>query len=236
MCAAHRRQVLAQVRQRLDQGEPCLLATTQLVEAGVDLDFPLVLRAMGPLERIVQAAGRCNREGKLPEGRVIVFEPIDGGMPPGSYRTAADVASALWEEHPDLDLNDPVVHELYFSRLYGVTELDARHIAELRRRFDFPAVAEAYKIIPDDTVAVAIPWAEGEALLNALEQSGHATRDDLRRLQPYFVNLVRRDHERARAEGLVREVLRGSGLWRWEGGYDHVHLGLHWQDSTPACI
>jgi CRISPR-associated endonuclease/helicase Cas3 len=234
MCAAHRRQVLAQVRQRLDHGEPCLLATTQLVEAGVDLDFPLVLRAMGPLERIVQAAGRCNREGKFPEGRVIVFEPTDGGMPPGIYRSGFDVATALFEEYPDLDLGDPAVHELYFSRLYGVTELDARHIAELRRRFDFPAVAEAYKIIPDDTVAVAIPWGEGEAMLDALEQSGRATRDDLRRLQPYFVNLLTTAHERARSAGLVREVLPGSGLWRWEGGYDHVHLGLQW--PSPTCI
>lgn len=236
LCAAHRRQVLAEVRRRLEAGEPCLLATTQLVEAGVDLDFPLVLRAMGPMERIVQAAGRCNREGKQQEGRVIVFVPAEGGMPPGSYRAATDTTAALLTADPDLDLNDPVAHELYFSRLYQAVDLDAKRVENLRQRLDFPAVAEAYKFIPEDTVAVAVPWGECEALLNAIQAAGHVTRNDLRRLQPYFVNLQKHDHERAKKAGLVKEVLRGSGLWRWEGRYDYVHLGLQWEDTTPSCI
>src|SRR5205807_9387224 len=86
MCGAHRRTTLEEVRQRLKSRDACRLISTQVIEAGVDVDFPLVLRAIGPLDRIVQAAGRCNREGKLPTGQMIVFKPEDGPIAPGTDR------------------------------------------------------------------------------------------------------------------------------------------------------
>jgi CRISPR-associated endonuclease/helicase Cas3 len=105
MCGAHRRLTLEVVRQRLKAGNACHLISTQVIEAGVDVDFPCVLRAIAPLDRIVQAAGRCNREGKLPAGQVIVFEPEDGGLPPGPYRTGTQTTLALLQSL-DIDLHD----------------------------------------------------------------------------------------------------------------------------------
>jgi len=228
LCGAHRREVLAEVRRRLAQGEPCLLATTQLVEAGVDIDFPLVMRALGPLERIVQAAGRCNREGKLAHGEMVVFQPREGGLPPGSYKTATMVTEAFLKGEVDADLDLPDLHQRYFAQLYIPSELDSKHVSDLRRSLDFPAVAQDYRIIEDDTVSVAVVWGDGQALLDGIERTGESTRDDFRKLQPFFVGLRRYELQRAPAQGLCREIILGSGLWRWEGRYDH-ELGLQWE-------
>ena len=95
LCMAHRRKVMEGIKVRLATGQPCRVVATQVVEAGVDLDFPVVLRAMGPLDRIVQAAGRCNREGRLSQGRVIIFQPAEGQIPPGDYRAGHDIARAM---------------------------------------------------------------------------------------------------------------------------------------------
>ncbi|MEK6677597.1 MAG: CRISPR-associated helicase Cas3', partial [Planctomycetota bacterium] len=89
MCAAHRTDVLDEIRGRLNPHDPkpCIVISTQLIEAGVDIDFPIVYRAMTGLDSIAQAAGRCNREGRLDSGVCIVFRPAAGHVPPGSYRS-----------------------------------------------------------------------------------------------------------------------------------------------------
>lgn len=217
MCAAHRREVLTDVRRRLDEGEPVHLATTQLVEAGVDIDFPLVLRALAPLDRIVQAAGRCNREGRLDTGRVIVFEPADGAMPPGVYRTGSDVTDILFADDPEVDLNSPATHRRFFELLYPIVDLDEHDIAALRERLAFEQVAGKYRLIPDTTIPVAIPWRDGEQLLDKIETTGEITRFDLRRLQPYIVNM--QPWEQKKFSALCRTIIDGVDLWRWEGGY-----------------
>jgi CRISPR-associated endonuclease/helicase Cas3 len=150
MCGAHRRDVLREVQRKLAAGEDCIVISTQVVEAGVDLDFDVVLRAYGPLDSIVQSAGRCNREGKLEEGRVVVFRPAEAGALPGQdYRTATQQAANMLQRRGKraLDLHDPGVFREYFSRLYQILPTDAAGIQDVRARFDYQEVAQDFRLI-----------------------------------------------------------------------------------------
>lgn len=218
LCGAHRRQVLAEVKKRLQKGEPCLLVSTQVVEAGVDLDFPVVYRAVGPLDRIVQAAGRCNREGRLPQpGRVVVFEPEEGSSPKGDYATAI-VEASLFLKQDNLDLHSPGIFQNYFRRLYQVIPSDQYGVQPLRAKCNFPEVARKFKLIKDDTTPVVIQFDDlVQSLLRQIQRRGLFS-SDYRALQPYMVSL--RDYEFKQAEGLREEF--APGLWVWQGSYDPV--------------
>ena len=210
LCMAHRRKVMEGIKVRLATGQPCRVVATQVVEAGVDLDFPVVLRAMGPLDRIVQAAGRCNREGRLSQGRVIIFQPAEGQIPPGDYRAGHDIARAMLNR-PNVDLHSPGIYESYFRQLYQAVNTDKHRINELRQRLDFPEVAARFKLIEDDCVPLVVRYPkEGspvDDLLWRLQTPGALlggeARRLLRRLQPYLVNV--------RRGPLVRYQQAGSG-------------------------
>ncbi len=237
LCGAHRREVLRTVRERLDRGQPCRLVSTQVVEAGVDLDFPLVLRAAGPLDAIIQAAGRCNREGKRAIGRVIVFEPAEGGLPPGAYKTGAGIARTLLSADRR-DPNDPMAGTLYFQRLFERVDTDARGIQRLRERLDFPEVAREFKMIePGESVVVSYGSADEVARLAADLEGVRSQRGNrrllLRRLQPYLVTMPHWQAEEARRKGLLLEVTPGLG--EWFGGYDPVR-GVTWDGDSPLVI
>lgn len=125
LCPAHREQVLKAVRGRLERREPCRLVATQCIEAGVDVDFPVVYRSLGPLDAIAQAAGRCNRNGKLSLADVHVFMPEDDekrAYPSGAYEQATDVLSSLLREHglSWLDINDPGCFAAFYRKLYSL--------------------------------------------------------------------------------------------------------------------
>lgn len=224
MCGAHRREVLAEIDRRLKKSEPCRVVSTQVVEAGVDLDFPVVMRAVGPLDRIVQVAGRCNREGKLAKGKVIIFDPEEGHEPQGTYRSGTDQARTLIAEG-ELDPDDPAMFERYFGLLYGIVECDAHGIEELRKHFKYPEVAKQYRFIEKDTEAVVIAeWhrEKVESILHSIRmrmtQGLSPSREDFRKLQPYMVNMYRRQYEE-RADYIDDSIL---GLPVWRGPYDEV--------------
>lgn len=226
LCGAHRRDVLAEVQRRLRAGEPCLLVSTQVVEAGVDLDFPLVLRAMGPLDRLVQAAGRCNREGRMRSlGRVVVFEPADGAMPSGDYTTGAEL-TAMMMRGGEVDPNDPATFTRYFRRLYDNVELDAERIQEHRALLDYPTVAERFRMIDDTGEGVLVEYRRDgndrrvDAVLQQLVETGRITRELRRAAQPFVVQVRPRQLEQFQRQLLLEEVV--PGLLRWRPAYDPV--------------
>jgi len=166
MCPAHRKSTLQIVRRRLDRGAPCRLISTQCVEAGVDVDFPVVFRAWGPLEAIAQAAGRCNRNGTMERGEVRVFLPENAAYPPGAYKQAADVARMVFEMRgeADMDIEDPALYEEYYKMLYDITKIAdvasgrAAELMDAINRRDFVEVARLYRIVDQDGINVLVPY------------------------------------------------------------------------------
>lgn len=164
MCPAHRTAVLKEVKQRLKDGLSCRVISTQLIEAGVDVDFPVVYRSMAGVDSIAQAAGRCNREGLLSMGEVYVFWPDEHGMPKGWLKRTASLGGLVLERCNDT-LELEAVKE-YFFMLYEVdaSELDKEgilsEISEQEKYLNFPfrTVAEKFKLIDNAASTVIIPW------------------------------------------------------------------------------
>jgi CRISPR-associated endonuclease/helicase Cas3 len=209
MCPAHRVAVLKTIRRRLDDGEPCRVVATQCIEAGVDVDFPVLYRAFGPLEAIAQAAGRCNRRDKLPKstpGEVHVFLPdeTDGKRlyPPGVYGQAADITKfVLQNRGPErMDIDDPGLFEEYYRTFYDLTKVasadqgKARALAEAIRDQDFEKVACLYRLIPDGGINVLVPYdmAAYNRLADEVRQRG-LNAEWMRRAQPHVISLFRHE-------------------------------------------
>lgn len=204
MCPAHRLDRIKIIEKRLKDGKPCWVISTQLIEAGVDIDFPVVFRAMGPLDSIVQSAGRCNREGLLVDengkprlGEVVVFSPQDGGLPQGIYSTATNITAT----HLDITrlATDPELFKEYFTELYQITPTDyqrrGRHtIQQERAEFNFRKVDTMAKVIRDDSIAVVIPYGKAIDIIARITKQQSFDREDIRALQRYMVNLRKGFH------------------------------------------
>jgi CRISPR-associated endonuclease/helicase Cas3 len=233
MCPRHRLSHIAEIKVRLTAGEPCIVVATQLVEAGVDLDFPAVWRATGPLEAIAQAAGRCDREGRLtlaaghPAGRVVVFNPEKRSIPKGAYLAATDLTAAMASTGL-VDIDDPNSIRKYYDQFYNGS-LDPQGIEELRKIYDFPKVADRFKLIDDLSCPVIVPYDDNaKELLEKIQFSGGGSLKDLRQLQSYTVNLAERDFKAAVQKQILVRVSDDREIWRCpEGLYDKQHIGIN---------
>jgi CRISPR-associated endonuclease/helicase Cas3 len=210
MCPAHRSQTLDEIKKTLERGAPCRVVSTQLVEAGVDVDFPLVYRALGGLDSIVQAAGRCNREGRIDQGQTIVFR-AHSAPPRGTPRRALGITESLLREHGGrLDLNDPAIFEDYFRMLYFAEDLDAKGIQTLRQEFRFASVGREFQLIEDGfTYSVVVPFGDSPARLDELRMLG-PTRETTRGLQAFIVNIYPDAFQKLSSAGALEEVLEGT--------------------------
>lgn len=203
MCPAHRAAVLTAIRQRLADRRPCRVVSTQLIEAGVDVDFPVVFRSLAGLDSIAQAAGRCNRNGTLPDGgRTFVFRSEHTS----AERYFADTASCAEQVlalHDDPLGLDTVEH--YFKLYYW--DQQARWDAKLimgnfhlynDREFpfglNFATAARDFRLIENTQKPVIVPWGkQGFGLCERLRRESVPSRNLLRQLQRYTVQIPERE-------------------------------------------
>jgi len=243
MYPAHRREVLGRIHRLLDAGSPIFVASTSLVEAGVDLDFPVAFRAIGPPESMSQVAGRCNREGRLGMrgGAVVIFDPADGGMPP-SYKTQIQKAEIYFGPETN-DPEDLGALSDYFTDLYGTLGIAAKGraaqvIGANRRRWDFRSVADGplidsgstkrnrelgFRMILDDTVPVVVRYGgepAGALIADCLDnlRGPRPDRTAFRELQPYVVTIRRVTAAQPEVKASLSPVV--GDLWEWQGRYD----------------
>ncbi len=256
MCAEHRSEIVAEIRRRLDPAvnEPCRVISTQVIEAGVDVDFPAVYRAAAGLDSVAQAAGRCNREGRLTDdtgqsrpGRVVVFDYDEKAhRPPPFVRHAAGHFREVAPEH-EADLLAPGAIEAYFRLHYwqqggedgrgwdkgrgGESVMTCfGGVSGEPLHHQFREGAQRYRFIDDSQVSILVPYGRGEQLIKELERMPDLPDPkDLRRFdrmaQRYVVGV--REHD-------LRKLLDNTVLLERHGryylanyaAYDKKKLGL----------
>jgi CRISPR-associated endonuclease/helicase Cas3 len=189
---------------------------------------------MGPLDSIVQAAGRCNREGKLPNlGVCEVFDLEGGKSPPGWYEAAIDAARTIIGRYGYENIGSPEVQSAYFTRAYENYRTDREvkkdggktTIQKLRVEFDFPLVAENFRLITQETIPV-VAWAYAPDRIQPILTSARfqtSLRGAARKLAPFTLSLFRYEVEQYKRERLIEED--ESGFLLWKGPY-HETLGI----------
>jgi CRISPR-associated endonuclease/helicase Cas3 len=212
MCAEERSLVIKEIKQKLAVGEPIIVISTQLVEAGVDIDFPVVYRALAGLDSIAQAAGRCNREGKLKKAGIVkVFNPPKPA-PPGFLRKGQDATKEL-----SVVEFSPECISSYFKLFYSnINSFDEKNICDKlenearEMQFQFRTAARDFKIIEESGYKNVLIWfnngkVDSRVLIETLRQLG-PERFILRKLQRFSVSVPEKDFSYMIEKGMIEEI------------------------------
>ncbi len=246
MCPEHRTQRIGCIKRRLADGKPCRVVSTQLIEAGVDVDFPIVFRLLAGIDSIAQAAGRCNRNGKLPgKGKVVVFRS-EHTSPERFFTDTANCTAQLVELYPDLLSLDAVEH--YFRLYYWDRKArwDERSILDGFRMnqdprlpflFDFAAISEQFRLIAETGAPVIVPWGKsGEELVRRLKGSKSMADPQLTRaLQRYTVTIPQSVRRQQVPEAIELVLDQYPVLLSPETHYSE-HTGLGFDDPADVSI
>ncbi len=220
MCPVHRKKTIKDIKDDLDLKMKILVISTQLIEAGVDFDFPLVFRALAPLEAIIQSAGRCNREGKMEGlGDVFLFVLQDARYPNKTYQACAGYAAELLQSDIE-QLYSHNVFEKYYASVFAlyIDQTKQQGINNARKEFNFETVNDSYHYLDDHSEGLFIYNYNGESrqLLHSLQYKEYLSRDDYRAMQPFTVQAY---------ENFIfqnRDDVKTSphGFKIWYGNYD----------------
>jgi len=221
MCGEERSEVISDIKNKLKNNESISVISTQLVEAGVDIDFPVVYRALSGLDSIAQAAGRCNRENKLPEGgKVVVFVPPQPS-PPGFLRKAEDAGKAVIRNKPNLELT-PSIYVEYYKNLYS--NLNTFDKADFEYyllnnssdfSFSFKTFAQNFNMIDSTQQFSIIVKYESKkshkSSLSLIEQLRYnPSKELLRKLQRYIVNVPLNIFNNIKNANYIEDI---NGYW-----------------------
>lgn len=221
MCGEERSEIISDIKTKLKNNEPIRVISTQLVEAGVDIDFPVVYRALTGLDSIAQAAGRCNRENKLRSGKVFVFTPPKPSHS-GYLRKCEDAGKAIIRNHPDEEFT-PSLYSEYFEYLYtnlnSFDEVDfyshlVRDASEFN--FQFKTFAEKFNMIDSSKqYSIIVHFKsdksrkDSQKLIDQLKYAG-VSKDLLRKLQRYIVNVPINIFNNIKEANYVEDI---NGYW-----------------------
>lgn len=217
MCPAHRREQLAEIEKRLKskQSQPCRVVSTTVMEAGIDLDFPVGYRALAGLDSINQAAGRINREMKRGVSEMFIFEPKTAFIKktPSFLKQSAEVTRMVLRDHAAAPISITAI-EAFFRRLYDLQDpnisFDFKRIMECfdseDGKFKFETAARDFQIIEDSTVTVIIPYnKEAERLIEDLQYVQYPSKT-LRGLQPYTVSVYEGEFDKLSSKGVILTI------------------------------
>lgn len=235
MVPAHRRIVLAEIRDRLVSGLPCRVISTSLIEAGVDVDFPVVFREMAGLDSILQAAGRCNREGKRSVEKSVVT--VFRGISVTPQMLKVNIGAAMEALQNGADPADPETVSRYFKAFRSLAgdRLDKSGVIKALQNgiqgclLPFKTVAERFHMIDDATKTVYIPVGDGEHLVRHLKE-GDRSRTLFRQLGQYSVNIYERQYNALMASGCLEPLDDDSAILIDLKRYDR-NLGLYLCDN-----
>lgn len=230
MCQIHRMAVIDEVKSKLKNDEKLILCSTQLIEAGVDMDFPIVFRELAPLESIIQSAGRCNREGKLEKGKVFLFQLEEKGQPSAEYKTFTQFAQLCYHNNENR-LTDADFYAEYYTdivKLYAPEDT----ITPKREKLMFQDVADKYQIIDSSATSLFVYRYNEESLqlYKEITCKDYLSRKDYQQIAQYCVQVYNK-FERDNSNKIAETT---NGVKVWSGAYSE-EFGLS-NEEEIFCI
>lgn len=200
-----------EIKKSLHNKDVILVVSTQIIEAGVDVDFPIIYRHIAPMEALLQTAGRCNREFNKRKGIIKIFMLCGSKMPMGSqYKTGTNATISFLENNPN------ILYEYDgFSKYYNFFTKNGYHTDKLdingmRENFAYKDVAENVYTIDTESIGVVIP---NEKTLKVLEGKKWLNREDRKKLAPYEIAIFPHEAKRMEVAGVIKKLPCGSILY-----------------------
>ena len=202
----HKKEVLNKVRERLDAKKTCHLVSTQCIEAGVDVSFPVGCREYAPLTSIIQTAGRVGRNGE--GGSMYIFSLEDDKVPDVYYKNESTISMYMARQHgEDMNINCPKLIDEYYTKLYAGTEgsddgyMNGKRekkgsVSKAEADEDIHSMYEAYHIIENkEQYHIIVPYKPKIELFNELmnkyQNNGYAiSKKDMKLAHGITVNII----------------------------------------------